>query len=72
MQVHIALKFFLLYIAFQKSHAVCCFFDSHKQHFFFLIGGLEQNLLQESKKLSEMQDENECFSTGQPQNIFNN
>lgn len=39
---------------------------------FLKIGGLEQNLLWESKKLSEMQDENECFSMRQPQNIFNN
>lgn len=28
--------------------------------------------LREKKKLSERQDENECFNTRQPQNIFNN
>lgn len=39
---------------------------------FLKIGGLEQNLLWKSKKLSEMQEENEWFSTRRPQNIFNN
>lgn len=39
---------------------------------FLKIGGLEQNLLWKSKKLSKKQEENEWFSTRWPQNIFNN
>lgn len=34
MQVHTALRPFLLYLAFQQTHAVRCFFDCDQQHFF--------------------------------------